>query len=462
VGKAATAFYQEMITSVLPSLKRLGDALEQGGRAARQMSRIMKQAEDDSAALFRLQQAGAAGDGGAGGEMGMAAETTPASESPRSERRRDPGTRYVTDDGVRVRGGHSTGDDILQTLNAGTAVQLTDTPPYVEDLGEGQTRTWVEVQLEDGTVGWMAEEFLSETLRSTAPLIGDYVSGWAYGDKEYVVQEAFDVNTTYPAGAVIDRGTYLSLNQEQRNNVQEAEGQYVVQAEMTVTTSYSAGQTLDADSYNALPETNRTGTNADGDAYMRYRGMHPGADISSSDSTVRANADGVAYMYQAYQADEDGDGQEEWHYELYDPANADNNQANDDLGGFGNYIVLETTVNGETYYQVFAHMEGFDPGLTQGQHVTAGTTLGTMGESGSADGEHVHWEVRTDAAMPDTTNENGEFVGHDLTAVSFYPQDDASLYGPAEGEEGTQYYVSPTEFDAMLQASESTESESSE
>jgi WXG100 family type VII secretion target len=63
VGKAATAFYQEMIASVLPSLKRLADALEQGGRAARQMSRIMKQAEDDSAALFRLSDRGGPGDG---------------------------------------------------------------------------------------------------------------------------------------------------------------------------------------------------------------------------------------------------------------------------------------------------------------------------------------------------------------------------------------------------------------
>src|SRR6185503_20043827 len=67
-GKGATPFYQEMISSVLPSLNRLGDALEQAARTAQEMSRIMKQAETDSARLFVLHGSGGVRAGGQGGE----------------------------------------------------------------------------------------------------------------------------------------------------------------------------------------------------------------------------------------------------------------------------------------------------------------------------------------------------------------------------------------------------------
>jgi hypothetical protein len=43
-----------MNTAVLPSLSRLGSALENASRTTRQISRIIKQAEDESAALFRI------------------------------------------------------------------------------------------------------------------------------------------------------------------------------------------------------------------------------------------------------------------------------------------------------------------------------------------------------------------------------------------------------------------------
>jgi WXG100 family type VII secretion target len=54
VGRGATEFYREMISEVLPSVKRLEDSLQNAARVTRQISRRMKQAEEDSARLFHL------------------------------------------------------------------------------------------------------------------------------------------------------------------------------------------------------------------------------------------------------------------------------------------------------------------------------------------------------------------------------------------------------------------------
>jgi WXG100 family type VII secretion target len=53
IGKGAQAFYREMRSQVLPSLQRLVNALEAASRVTLQASRVMKEAEDDSANLFR-------------------------------------------------------------------------------------------------------------------------------------------------------------------------------------------------------------------------------------------------------------------------------------------------------------------------------------------------------------------------------------------------------------------------
>ena len=68
VGQGARAFYQEMSGSVLPTLKRLTNALQAAQRTTQAISREMKQAEDAAAAVFR-----AVGAGGGAGSMGAAA-----------------------------------------------------------------------------------------------------------------------------------------------------------------------------------------------------------------------------------------------------------------------------------------------------------------------------------------------------------------------------------------------------
>jgi WXG100 family type VII secretion target len=60
VGKGADQLYAEMKSAVLPSLGRLVAAMDQAASMTAKISQIMKQAEDDSAALFRLDGPGAA------------------------------------------------------------------------------------------------------------------------------------------------------------------------------------------------------------------------------------------------------------------------------------------------------------------------------------------------------------------------------------------------------------------
>jgi WXG100 family type VII secretion target len=64
VGKSADKFYAEMNSTLLPAIKRLGDALTRAQQVTRQVSRIMKDAENGSAALFKAVASGAAGEAG--------------------------------------------------------------------------------------------------------------------------------------------------------------------------------------------------------------------------------------------------------------------------------------------------------------------------------------------------------------------------------------------------------------
>jgi murein DD-endopeptidase MepM/ murein hydrolase activator NlpD len=157
--------------------------------------------------------------------------------------------------------------------------------------------------------------------------------------------------------------------------------------------------------------------------------LHPGYDIYSSDSTVRANAGGVVRYYQTY-THQLPDGSTEIRTVEYDPEDP---VANEDLVWFGNYAVLETTLGGETYYQVLAHMDGFSDDLASGDTVEAGTTLGTMDSTGNSTGDHVHWEVRTEEGYvtSETTGNLREFY-------------------PDSAEDLDDHFVDPLTFEEWL------------
>jgi len=67
VGKAATKFYNEMNSSVFPTLNRLESALDQASATTKKISQLMRQAEDESARVFVLDGGNSNGsDGDAG------------------------------------------------------------------------------------------------------------------------------------------------------------------------------------------------------------------------------------------------------------------------------------------------------------------------------------------------------------------------------------------------------------
>jgi WXG100 family type VII secretion target len=59
VGKSADRFYAEMNRAVLPALSRAVAAMRSAASATTRISQVLKQAEEDSARLFRLEDAGA-------------------------------------------------------------------------------------------------------------------------------------------------------------------------------------------------------------------------------------------------------------------------------------------------------------------------------------------------------------------------------------------------------------------
>ncbi len=97
VGKAATAFYAEMDSTVLPSVRRLWHALSEGKVQTLRLKTLIKQAEDDAARVLRDTDPGARGIGTAigtavagplgaaiGGAVGAAIDAVTGTGAPRN------------------------------------------------------------------------------------------------------------------------------------------------------------------------------------------------------------------------------------------------------------------------------------------------------------------------------------------------------------------------------------------
>lgn len=117
-----------------------------------------------------------------------------------------------------------------------------------------------------------------------------------------------------------------------------------------------------------------------------YEGLHAGVDFigNGAGTPVKAMADGKVVS-----AGSDGAGTKM---------------------GMGYFVVLEHVLVNETkLYTLVAHMQA-DPALTPGACIRRGTQVGTMGETGAAEGPHTHTEVRTfselrDGYAPDPSSE---------------------------------------------------------
>ena len=65
-----------------------------------------------------------------------------------------------------------------------------------------------------------------------------------------------------------------------------------------------------------------------------------------------------------------------------------------DLGGtFGNHVVIDHVINGQTVQTVYAHMQYGSITVAMGQRVVAGQIIGEVGSTGISTGAHLHLEV---------------------------------------------------------------------
>lgn len=65
-------------------------------------------------------------------------------------------------------------------------------------------------------------------------------------------------------------------------------------------------------------------------------------------------------------------------------------------GGFGQHALIEHVINGQRVVSVYAHMTAASSPLVVGQVVEAGDFVGTVGNTGTSTGAHLHFEIRID------------------------------------------------------------------
>lgn len=76
-------------------------------------------------------------------------------------------------------------------------------------------------------------------------------------------------------------------------------------------------------------------------------------------------------------------------------------------GGYGNYVMVTHNTSSGTYFSLYAHLASIN--VSQGQTVSQGQQLGTLGDSGNSAGSHLHFEIYKDAngnGIPDDAKTN--------------------------------------------------------
>lgn len=75
------------------------------------------------------------------------------------------------------------------------------------------------------------------------------------------------------------------------------------------------------------------------------------------------------------------------------------------MGGYGNVVILRHKIDGQIYATVYAHLSSL--GVSVGQEVTQGQSIGKMGNTGRSFGSHLHFEIH-----------RGEFNGKRTNATN--------------------------------------------
>jgi murein DD-endopeptidase MepM/ murein hydrolase activator NlpD len=72
-----------------------------------------------------------------------------------------------------------------------------------------------------------------------------------------------------------------------------------------------------------------------------------------------------------------------------------------DQWGFGTHVIITHTINGQTVTSTYAHMQAGSTALVAGEQISVGDFIGTVGMTGTATGNHLHFEITVDGANVD-------------------------------------------------------------
>lgn len=104
----------------------------------------------------------------------------------------------------------------------------------------------------------------------------------------------------------------------------------------------------------------------------RWGGFHKGVDfVPGGGSPIYAIADGTA------------------------------KHAGEDYTGYGNYVVIEHTIGGQSIQSLSAHMVSGSSPIVTGQQVKVGDFLGLVGDTGLSYGAHLHFEIHVNGVPVD-------------------------------------------------------------
>lgn len=68
----------------------------------------------------------------------------------------------------------------------------------------------------------------------------------------------------------------------------------------------------------------------------------------------------------------------------------------DEYYGFGNYVVLQHSINGQNVKSLYAHMITGSSPLVVGEEIKVGDFIGLVGDTGNSYGAHLHFELHLD------------------------------------------------------------------
>ena len=71
----------------------------------------------------------------------------------------------------------------------------------------------------------------------------------------------------------------------------------------------------------------------------------------------------------------------------------------DGSGSWGNYVILQHVVDGQTVYSGYAHMQSGSSPMVVGQEVKVGDFVGLVGSTGQATGAHLHFTISLEEPM---------------------------------------------------------------